>query len=52
LNPWLRKSSLTVADGKTYYISLPKDKIAKTDVWNDVLNDTILLEKTHFDSLR
>lgn len=52
LNPWLRKSSLTVAEGKTYYISLPKDKIAKTDVWNDVLNDTILLEKTHFDTLR
>lgn len=51
LNPWLRKPSLTVADGKTYYISLPKDKVAKTDLWNTILNDTIPLEKTHFDSL-
>lgn len=52
LNPWLRKPSLTVAEGKTYYISLPKDKLTKTDLLNDILNDTILLEKTHFDSLQ
>ncbi|MES2560226.1 MAG: transglycosylase SLT domain-containing protein [Bacteroidota bacterium] len=51
-NPWLRKQSLTVAEGKTYYISLPKDKLVQTDLVNAILNDTIPLEKTHFDSLQ
>jgi len=51
LNPWLRKPYLTVAEGKTYYISLPKEKMVQTDLWKDILNDTIPLEKMHFDSL-
>ncbi|HCP93933.1 MAG TPA: murein transglycosylase [Bacteroidetes bacterium] len=51
LNPWLRKPSLTVAEGKTYFISLPKDKITQTDLLTEILNDTIPLEKTHFDTL-
>lgn len=51
LNPWLRKSSLTVANGKTYFISLPKERVKQTDLWTDLLNDTIPLEKTHFDTL-
>lgn len=51
LNPWLRKPSLTVAEGKTYYICLPKDKVAKTDIWNAIINDTIPIEKMHFDSV-
>lgn len=48
LNPWLRKSTLTVSEGKTYFISLPKDKVIQTDIIQKVSNDTIDLVNTHF----
>ena len=48
LNPWLRKSALTVANGKTYFISLPKDKVIQTDIIEKINNDTIDLVNTHF----
>ncbi|MFI5220779.1 MAG: transglycosylase SLT domain-containing protein [Bacteroidia bacterium] len=48
LNPWLRKSSLTVTDGKTYFISLPKDKLVQTDLLAKISNDTLDLASTHF----
>jgi len=48
LNPWLRKSSLTITEGKTYYISLPKDKVVATDLIAKISNDTIDLANTHF----
>jgi hypothetical protein len=51
LNPWLRKSTLTVAPGKVYYIALPKDRVQQTDLIKELLNDTIPFEKTHFDSI-
>ncbi|GAB4339477.1 MAG: hypothetical protein OHK0038_18640 [Flammeovirgaceae bacterium] len=31
-NPWLRKNSLTVENGKTYKIALPKEKVEDDDV--------------------
>jgi membrane-bound lytic murein transglycosylase D len=49
LNPWLRKSSLTVKEGKTYFISLPKAKVIQTDIASKLLNDTVELKNTHFD---
>jgi membrane-bound lytic murein transglycosylase D len=49
LNPWLRKSTLTVKEGKTYFISLPKDKVLQTDLVEKISNDTIDLMKTHFE---
>ncbi len=51
LNPWLRKSTLTVANGKTYFISLPKDKVIQTDIFEKINNDTIDLVNTHFKAL-
>jgi membrane-bound lytic murein transglycosylase D len=48
LNPWLRKSTLTVVDGKTYFICLPKDKVIQTDIIEKLANDTIDLVNTHF----
>ena len=48
LNPWLRKSTLTVANSKTYFICLPKDKVIQTDIFEKITNDTIDLVNTHF----
>ncbi|MEI6506856.1 MAG: transglycosylase SLT domain-containing protein [Bacteroidota bacterium] len=48
LNPWLRKPTLTITDGKVYYISLPKDKLVQTDMIAKVSNDTINISDTHF----
>lgn len=48
LNPWLRKSSLTVANGKIYYISLPKDKMLQPAI-GTIINDTLTIEESHFD---
>ena len=48
LNPWLRKSALTVTNGKIYFISLPKDKVIQTDIIEKINNDTIDLSNTHF----
>jgi LysM repeat protein len=48
LNPWLRKSSLTIKEEKTYFICLPKDKVIQTDIIAKVSNDTINLVDTHF----
>lgn len=49
LNPWLRKSYLTVKNGKTYFILLPKDKVVKTDLVEKLSRDTIDLLNTHID---
>ncbi len=48
LNPWLRKSTLTVKEGKTYFICLPKDKVTQTELIEKISNDTIDLLNTHF----
>jgi membrane-bound lytic murein transglycosylase D len=48
LNPWLRKSSLTVAPGKVYYLSLPKDKLIHADDIMSNLIDTVKVEETNF----
>ena len=48
LNPWLRKSTLTVANSKTYFICLPKDKVIQTAIFEKITNDTIDLVNTHF----
>jgi hypothetical protein len=42
LNPWLRKGSLTVAEGKTYYIALPKDSLVQGKMAEELWNDTLL----------
>lgn len=40
-NPWLRKPSLTVSAGKTYYIDLPESAVAKAGITGKVVNDTL-----------
>jgi membrane-bound lytic murein transglycosylase D len=52
LNPWLRKSSLTVAPGKQYYISMAKDRMMLTDLTSRIVNDTIALEQMHTEPAR
>lgn len=43
LNPWLRKSSLSNKELKTYVIKLPKDRILQSAYGDKLLNDTIEL---------
>lgn len=51
LNPWLRKSALTVAEGKSFYVSLPKDKVVHSDIAPKIVNDTIDQTNTHFEKI-
>jgi membrane-bound lytic murein transglycosylase D len=42
-NPWLKKSTLTVAEGKSYTIRLPKDSSAILDLPSDEFLDTAII---------
>lgn len=45
-NPWLRKPSLTVPAGKTYFIDVPKDVVMASGAGSKVVNDTLDLFDT------
>lgn len=48
-NPWLRKPSLTVTNGKTYYIDVPVSAVSKSGLAPKVVNDTLNLSDTRLD---
>lgn len=43
LNPWLRDQLLTVAPGKSYYISLPKDRLMNSELKKYINADTLVI---------
>jgi len=51
LNPWLRKPFVNVPVGKTYYISLPKDRIMNSNLASKVRRDTLLFDDTRISNL-
>jgi LysM repeat protein len=51
LNPWLRKPFVNVPLGKTYYISLPKDRIMSSNLASKVKRDTLLFDDTRISNL-
>jgi LysM repeat protein len=51
LNPWMRKPFINVPNGKTYYISLPKDRIMKSQLASKVVNDTLSMDDTKMGNL-
>jgi LysM repeat protein len=51
LNPWLRKPFVNVPVGKTYFISLPKDRIMNSNLASKVKRDTLLFDDTKLGNL-
>jgi membrane-bound lytic murein transglycosylase D len=48
-NPWLRKSTLNVAIGKTYYFSVPKAQLIKAGLGDKLVNDTLDMADTRME---
>ncbi|MFA6262309.1 MAG: transglycosylase SLT domain-containing protein [Bacteroidia bacterium] len=48
LNPWLRKNTLTIKDGRDYYIRLPKQSSLLSGFRDKIVGDTIELAATNY----